>query len=58
MKTLITRVGSESKMICLGNIGQIDTPYITEATSDLTYVIEKIKDWERNGIEVGRFCEL
>ena len=43
MKTLITRVGPGSKMICLGNVGQIDTPYITETTSGLTYVIDKIK---------------
>jgi len=49
MKTLITRVGPGSKMICLGNVGQIDTPYITETTSGLTYVIDKIKDWEHSG---------
>lgn len=49
MKTLITRVGPGSKMICLGNIGQIDTPYITETTSGLTYVIDKMKNWEHSG---------
>ena len=49
MKTLITRVGPGSKMICLGNVGQIDTPYITETTSGLTYVIDKIKNWEHSG---------
>ncbi|MEE8327804.1 MAG: PhoH family protein, partial [Nitrosomonadaceae bacterium] len=49
MKTLITRVGPGSKMICLGNVGQIDTPYITETTSGLTYVIDKIKDWRHSG---------
>jgi len=49
MKTLITRVGPGSKMICLGNVGQIDTPYITETTSGLTYVIDKIKTWEHSG---------
>lgn len=49
MKTLITRVGPGSKMICLGNVGQIDTPYITETTSGLTYVIDKIKHWEHSG---------
>src|SRR3546814_3488250 len=32
MKTLITRVGPGSKMICLGNLGQIDTPYLSETT--------------------------
>ena len=49
MKTLITRVGPGSKMICLGNVGQIDTPYITETTSGLTYVIDKIKNWGHSG---------
>jgi PhoH-like ATPase len=49
MKTLITRVGPGSKMICLGNVGQIDTPYITETTSGLTYVIDKIKNWKHSG---------
>ncbi len=49
MKTLITRVGPGSKMICLGNVGQIDTPYITETTSGLTYVIDKIKTWKHSG---------
>jgi len=49
MKTLITRVGPGSKMICLGNVGQIDTPYITETTSGLTYVIDKIKNWDHSG---------
>jgi PhoH-like ATPase len=36
-------------MICLGNVGQIDTPYITETTSGLTYVIDKIKNWKHSG---------
>src|SRR3546814_1629429 len=41
MKTLITRVGPGSKMICLGNLGQIDTPYLSETTSGLTYVVDR-----------------
>ncbi|MFX6949563.1 PhoH family protein, partial [Acinetobacter baumannii] len=39
MKTLITRCGPGSKMICLGNLAQIDTPYLSETTSGLTYVV-------------------
>ncbi|NLD09056.1 MAG: PhoH family protein, partial [Xanthomonadaceae bacterium] len=34
------------KVICLGNIGQIDTPYLTETTSGLTYVVEKFQGWK------------
>ena len=49
MKTLISRVGPESKMICLGNIAQIDTPYLTETTSGLTYVVDRSKTWEHSG---------
>ncbi len=29
MKTIITRAGSGSKVICLGNLAQIDTPYLS-----------------------------
>lgn len=49
MKTLITRIGPGSKIICLGNIGQIDTPYITETTSGLTYVVDRFKGWQYSG---------
>ncbi len=49
MKTLITRAGPGSKMICLGNIGQIDTPYLTETTSGLTYVVDRFKHWQHSG---------
>ena len=49
MKTLISRVGPDSKMICLGNIAQIDTPYLTETTSGLTYVVDRSKTWFHSG---------
>lgn len=49
MKTLITRAGPGSKIVCLGNIGQIDTPYLTETTSGLTYVVDRFKHWEHSG---------
>ncbi|MGE0803790.1 MAG: PhoH family protein, partial [Lautropia sp.] len=40
MKTLATRAGVGTKVVCLGNIAQIDTPYLTEGSSGLTYVVE------------------
>jgi PhoH-like ATPase len=43
MKTLITRAGPGSKIVCLGNIAQIDTPYLTGTTSGLTYVVDRFK---------------
>jgi len=49
MKTLITRAGPGTKMVCLGNIAQIDTPYLTETTSGLTYVVDKFKNWLHSG---------
>lgn len=49
MKTLITRAGPGSKIICLGNIAQIDTPYLTEGSSGLTYVVDRFKGWAHAG---------
>ena len=49
MKTLITRAGPGSKIICLGNIAQIDTPYLTETTSGLTFVVDRFRKWEHSG---------
>lgn len=49
MKTLITRAGPGTKIVCLGNIAQIDTPYLTETTSGLTYVVDRFKGWEHSG---------
>jgi PhoH-like ATPase len=49
MKTLITRAGPGSKIVCLGNIAQIDTPYLTETTSGLTYVVDRFKEWQHSG---------
>jgi len=48
MKTLLTRAGPGTKMICLGNVEQIDTPYLTETTSGLTYAVDRFKDWEHS----------
>jgi PhoH-like ATPase len=49
MKTLITRCGPGSKMICLGNLAQIDTPYLSETTSGLTYVVDRFQGWPHGG---------
>lgn len=45
MKTLITRAGPGTKIVCLGNVEQIDTPYLTETTSGLTYAVDRFKGW-------------
>ena len=49
MKTLITRAGPGTKIVCLGNVAQIDTPYLTETTSGLTFVVDRFKDWPHGG---------
>lgn len=49
MKTLITRAGPGTKVVCLGNVAQIDTPYLTETTSGLTYVVDRFKGWGYGG---------
>ncbi len=49
LKTLITRAGPGTKIVCLGNIAQIDTPYLTEGSSGLTYVVDRFKGWSHSG---------
>ena len=49
MKALVTRAGPGTKMICLGNIAQIDTPYLTETTTGLTYVVNRFHGWTYSG---------
>jgi len=48
MKTLLTRAGPGTKMVCLGNVEQIDTPYLTETTSGLTYAVDRFKQWQHS----------
>ena len=45
LKTLITRAGPGTKIVCLGNVAQIDTPYLTATTSGLTYVVDRFRRW-------------
>jgi len=49
MKTLITRAGPGTKFVCLGNLAQIDTPYLTETTSGLTNVVDRFRNWRHAG---------
>jgi PhoH-like ATPase len=49
MKALVTRAGPGSKLVCLGNIAQIDTPYLTETTCGLTYVVNRFHGWDHSG---------
>jgi len=49
MKTLITRAGPGTKIICMGNLAQIDTPYLTEGSSGLTFAVDRFKAWPHGG---------
>ena len=49
IKTLITRSGPGTKLVCMGNLSQIDTPYLTEGSSGLTYVVDRFKGWPHGG---------
>lgn len=49
IKTIVTRAGNGSKVICLGNLAQIDTPYLTPISSGLTYLTERFKGFDQGG---------
>jgi PhoH-like ATPase len=49
MKALVTRAGPGTKLVCLGNIAQIDSPYLSETTSGLTYVVNRFHGWPHYG---------
>jgi PhoH-like ATPase len=49
IKTLITRAGPGTKIICMGNLAQIDTPYLTEGSSGLTFAVDRFKGWAHSG---------
>jgi len=49
MKALVTRAGPGTKLVCLGNIAQIDTPYLAPTTCGLTYVVNRFRGWEHAG---------
>ncbi|MCI0668440.1 MAG: PhoH family protein [Methylococcaceae bacterium] len=48
IKTLITRAGPGTKIVCIGNVGQIDTPYLTGTTCGLTYAVDRFKTWQHS----------
>ncbi len=50
LKSIISRVGADSKIVVLGNLAQIDNKYISPLTSGLTYLVEKVKDYPHAGI--------
>jgi len=62
LKSVITRVGADSKIVVLGNLAQIDNKYISPLTSGLTYLVERCKNYEHaaimhvNGIERSRLA--
>lgn len=49
MKALITRAGNGTKIVCLGNLAQIDSPYLSETSSGLAYAVERFKGWPHFG---------
>lgn len=49
LKTIITRVGENTKIVLTGDIEQIDNVYIDETTNGLTYAVEKFKDYDLAG---------
>lgn len=49
MKSLITRAGPGTKIVCMGNLAQIDTPYLSEGSSGLTFAVDRFKGWPHSG---------
>ncbi len=49
IKAIITRAGEGSKVVCLGNLAQIDTPYLNPTSSGLTYMTERFKGFTHGG---------
>lgn len=42
MKTMITRLGEGSKIVFCGDLAQIDAPYLSENSSGLAYILDKL----------------
>ena len=49
LKTIITRVGENTKIVLTGDIEQIDNVYIDETSNGLTYAVEKFKEHDIAG---------
>jgi PhoH-like ATPase len=56
-RTIATRAGAGTKVVFLGNLGQIDTPYLTEASSGLTFIVEGFKEYPFGGHVILTDCE-
>lgn len=48
MKNLVTRAGRNTKIICLGNVAQVDSPYLNPGSTGLANLVERFKDWEHS----------
>lgn len=57
MKALVTRAGNGTKIVCLGNLQQIDSPYLTEGSSGLAYVVDRFRNWPHAGHLTLTICE-
>lgn len=44
LKTIVTRVGMESKVVLMGDTDQVDTPYIDKRSNGLSIVIDKMRN--------------
>ncbi|MCC5612800.1 PhoH family protein [Nostoc sp. CHAB 5834] len=49
IKALVTRAGDGTKVVLMGNLAQIDTPYLSETSSGLAYAVERFKGWKHFG---------
>ena len=61
VKTIISRAGDDTKIIFMGDINQIDTPYMDERTNGLTNLIDRVKGhhlFAHIALEKGERSEL
>lgn len=50
MKNLVSRAGKNTKVICLGNVSQIDTPYLSHpGSTGLASLVQKFREWRHSG---------
>jgi PhoH-like ATPase len=49
VKTIITRVGENTKVVLTGDIEQIDNLYTNETSNGLTYAVERFKEYNLAG---------
>jgi PhoH-like ATPase len=49
LKTIITRVGEDTKIILTGDVQQIDANFLDATNNGLTYAVEKFKPYDLAG---------